>query len=188
MDVSKIAKRKIPETRTTCKLTRKGEECLDYLMTSFKLTHKKIFAIILSEDNLSEALIDAVKQASDSESECQVKKTLVIVSDDLKRLNELAGQLSISRSILIDCGIRSLAAFMKNYKDQEAEKYKIALETWQRLWGEMEIVEKEMKNLLDDDDPYLKMFSGVIVSQMNLVHELEDELKEIDQKMSGRTR
>lgn len=184
MDLSKIVKRNEPETRTTCKLTQKGCDDLDYLMESLGLTHKKILNCIMADEEFFEMLITVAKQGGIDTSDCNVRKTLVIQNDDLKVLNDSATKTGVNRNVLIDFGIRSFASLMRVHRDNTLEKYRIAFKSLSTMCANMEKLERELASLLEKDDHFFEQYGMVIVNQMNLVSDLEEEIHRLTAEKS----
>jgi hypothetical protein len=133
----------------------------------------------MADEELFEMLMALRKQGVVETSGCNVRKTLVIRNDDLKALNELATKTGKNRNVLIDFGIRSFASLMRIHRDNALEKYRIAFKSLSTMWANMEKLEKELASLLEKEDPFFEQYGMVIVSQMNLVSDLEEEIQRL---------
>lgn len=172
--LSKIAKE--PETRTTCTLSQEGNSALDSLMKIYGLTQKQAFDLFISKDGVSEDILSFATSPENSSLQREVRKSLVITKKNLKLLNEAAEKAGVSRDVLIDSAFRCLLKHLVDAFKQQNEKHKKALLILKDAWGYLEKKEKELQELLDEDDDILSRFGEVIVVQMNLAGDVEKSL------------
>jgi len=173
------------QKRTTINLTKQGEDSLNNIRS---LSKKKINSII---DNLSNNFADekselssvwtdmviAHAKKSETENKYEIRKSVVLSDKSLKILNTTAKKHQISRDSLIDSGFQTISGLMKYENEETLEKHEEALKKINRLWSEMEKVEKELKTFLEEDDPILEGLGYAIVHIMNLSVKIDDELK-----------
>ena len=67
-------------------------------------------------------------------------------------------------------------ALLEKYAEEEKQREEKAHVIIRDLWAEAESVEKQLKDLLDDDNPIVNRFGMVIVVIMNLVVAIESKL------------
>jgi hypothetical protein len=182
MDLSKVVKRKekkTKETRTTCKLTQKGCEDMNYLMKSFNLTHKEIFRCILDDEEFFKMIMRLAKKEHIDSSDYDIRKTFVILSEDLEIINKAVKNEGINRNVLIDCGISCLAPLLKKHRDDVLKNYQTALNSLKDMWKAMDGLEEKLRKLLGEDDYFLRQYEMVTICQSNVVDDLEEEIQRL---------
>lgn len=176
MEISKLMKGKEPDTRTTCTLTKDGNDSLTCLMDEFGITQKKVFSVVFEQPSVLETVLELAKNTPDAQDQRQIRKSLVIGKKDLRSLNEISKSHGLSRDLLIECTIKFLTVLLKNDKDSRLTKHKEALDRLNEVWGRMEQLEREITELLPEGDPILERYGKVVVVLMNLVHDIEAEI------------
>lgn len=172
--LSKIAKE--PESRTTCTLSHEGNSALDSLMKIYGLTQKQVFDLFISKEGVSEEVLHFASSQDNSAIHREVRKSLVVTKKNIKILNETAEKANVARDVLIDSAFRCLLKLLVDAFKRQNEKHKQAHVILKEAWGYLEEKEKQLQDILDEDDEILTRFGEVIVVQMNLTGDVERSL------------
>lgn len=174
------------QKRTTICLTKQGEDSLSWIK---KHSNRKINSIIdnlcnnfMNEKNetahiLIEAIIENAKK-SNSKSPDKIRRSVVLSDRSLKILNETAKKYQIPRDSIIDSGFYMLCQLLRHNNETILKNHKEALNKINKLWSNMNNIEKELENILEEDDPILEGLGYAITHIMNLSIKIEDELKD----------
>lgn len=174
------------QKRTTICLTKQGEDSLSWIK---KHSNRKINSIIdnlcnnfMDEKNetahiLIEAIIENAKK-SNSKSPDKIRRSVVLSDRSLKILNETAKKYQIPRDSIIDSGFYMLCQLLRHNNETVLKNHKEALNKINKLWSSMNNTEKELENILEEDDPILEGLGYAITHIMNLSIKIEAELKD----------
>jgi len=174
------------QKRTTICLTKQGEDSLGWIK---KHSKRKINSIIdnlcnnfIDEKNetahiLIEAIIENAKN-SNSKSKDRIRRSVVLSDRSLKILNDTAKKYQIPRDSIIDSGFYMLSQLLKHNNETRLENHKEALNKINKLWSNMNNIEKELNILLEEDDPILEGLGYAITHIMNLSIKIKAELKD----------
>jgi len=176
--VSKTSLSEKQSVRTTFRLSDSGNNAIDWLIKANNLKPKEVFDIICTNDSLVEIAIEAAKKNKKSGSTNQTRKTVVISKRVLRLLNKLSNDEGLSRDVIVENLILLFKARLEKHSEEEKKKEEKADVIISDFWGKAEAVEKQLKKLLDDDNPILDRFSLVIVVVMNLALAIESKLSD----------
>ncbi len=171
------------QKRTTILLTEQGSESLDWIRTNSK---RKINSII---DKLCELISKnaddkhriwediIIESAKDQKDNKYLKrKSIVLSQKSLKILNDIAKKSKIPRDSIINSYLLILTNILKHSDEERRKNHEKAFTKIEELYSTMAKVEKELNELLDEDDPIIEDFRIAMVHIMNLSQALKDEL------------
>lgn len=170
----KLPKPKGQETRTTCKLTEKGQKSLNELTEKQGITHKNIFTLILDHTDFIESVLQHIS-GNTTLSKGNIRKSFVIGKNNLDRLNEISKKSGIARDTIIDVGVRLLRDIIQKQNELTLINHAKSLTKLRALYDQVESVDDDLRSFLDDDDPVVERFSEACVILMNLILSLENE-------------
>lgn len=173
--LSKIAKE--PEVRTTSTISLEGSKALDCLMNDFGFKQKQVFEAFITKEGVNADIISMASQSNSNQIQRQVRKSLVVTKRNLKLLNEAAEKSGLQRDIIIDFAFRFLVVLLQKEKKQEFEQNSKALLALNKLSLLQIKTEKELQGFLDDESPIHTRMSNIINVTNNLIHEIENNIK-----------
>lgn len=174
--VSKTSLSEKQSVRTTFKLSESSNNAIDWLIKTNNLKPKEVFDLMCSNENLVDFAIEAVKKNGTSSSTKQTRKTFVISKQVLRLLNRYSEKHKLSRDLIVENLILLFKALLEKHAEEEKQREEKALTIISDFWSKAESVEKQLKDLLDDDSPILDRFGYVIVLLMNLSSAIESKL------------
>jgi len=176
--VSKTSLSAKQSVRTTFRLSESGSDAIDWLIKTNSLKPKEVFDLICSNESLVEFAIEATKKNKKSGSTNRTRKTFVISKRVLRLLNKLSEEQEVSRDLIVENLILLFRALLEKHSEEEKKKEEKAHAIISDFWGRAEEVEKQLKELLDDDSPILDRFGLVVVVIMNLALAIESKLSD----------
>ncbi len=176
--VSKTSLSEKQSVRTTFKLSESSNNAIDWLIKTNNLKPKEVFDLMCSNENLVDFAIEAAKKNGKSSSTKQTRKTFVISKRVLRLLNRYSEKNKLSRDLIVEYLILLFKALLEKHAEEEKQQEQKALTIISDFWSKAESIEKELKDLLDDDSPILDRFGYVIVLLMNLVGAIESKLSD----------
>lgn len=174
--VSKTSLSEKQSVRTTFKLSESSNNAIDWLIKTNNLKPKEIFDLMCSNENLVDFAIESAKKNETSSSTKQTRKTFVISKRVLRLLNRCSEKHKLSRDLIVENLILLFKALVEKHAEEEKQREEKALTIIADFWSKAESVEKQLKDVLDDDSPILDRFGYVIVLLMNLVSAIESKL------------
>ena len=162
--------------RTTFKLSEKSKNVIEQLIRTNNLKPKELFDLICSSDAFVENAIEAGRKSYENASKKQTRKTFVISKRVLRLLNKHSKQYKLSRDLIVENLILFFKSLLEKHAEEEKHREEKALTIISDFWGKAESVEKQLKELLDDDSPILNRFGYVIVLLMNLEGAIQAKL------------
>ncbi|PIS30007.1 MAG: hypothetical protein COT43_02700 [Candidatus Marinimicrobia bacterium CG08_land_8_20_14_0_20_45_22] len=173
-----IGKRSV---RTTFKISEITEDSLKTIFKRDKLKPKEFFDIICSSSKASEVILGYIKKSisngSDIYGVLNKRKTLVISKNSLHFFNQKSSELKVTRDVLFNICVISYKLLMDDILDKEKEKEQKACEIVTDFWGEAEEIEKQLTELLGEDNPVTQRFSLILIHIMNLYTAIDTKLK-----------
>lgn len=162
--------------RTTFKLSESSNNAIDWLIKTNNLKPKEVFDLMFSNENLVDFAIEAARKKGKSSSTKQTRKTFVISKRVLRLLNRHSKKHKLSRDLIVESLILVFKTLLEKHAEEEKQEEEEALPIILDFWTKAESVEKQLKDLLEDDNPILDRFGLVIVEIMNLVSAIESKL------------
>lgn len=160
----KLISKQEPSVRTTFSLTINGEKALAWISNHSKKSIKSVIdsfcgqlqPVLTNEKDgsLGKAIIELAKEKTKSTDD-KTRRSMVLSKKSLKILNDIAKECKVPRDALLDSGFCIIRILIENAEEMLLEKHKKALSIINKLWGEVENVENELKEFLDEDDPIL---------------------------------
>jgi hypothetical protein len=176
--VSKTSLSEKQSVRTTFKLSENSNNAIDWLIKTNNLKPKEVFDLMCSNENLVDFAIEAAQKNGKSNSTKQTRKTFVISKQVLRLLNRYSKKHKLSRDLIVENLILLFKALLEKHAEEEKQREEKALTIISDFCSKAESVEKQLKDLLDDDSPILDRFGYVIVLLMNLVSAIESKLSD----------
>jgi len=174
--VSKTSLSEKQSVRTTFKLSESSNNAIDWLITTNNLKPKELFDLMCSNENLVDFAIEAAQKNRKNSSTKQTRKTFVISKRVLRLLNRYSERHKLSRDSIVENLILLFKALLEKHAEEEKQREEKALTIISDFYSKAESVEKQLKDLLDDDNPILDRFGYVIVLLMNLSSAIESKL------------
>ena len=174
--VSKTSLSEKQSVRTTFKLSENSKNVIERLIRTNNLKPKELFDLICSSDVFVDLAIEAAKKNDESASKKQTRKTFVISKQVLRLLNKHSKQYKLSRDLIVENLILLFKSLSEKHAEEEKQREEKALTIISDFWGKAESVEKQLKDLLSDNNPILFRFGNVIVLLMNLVGAIKSKL------------
>lgn len=174
--VSKTSLSEKQSVRTTFKLSESSNNAIDWLISTHGLKPKEMFDLICANEKLVDLAIKEASKDAKSSPQTQTRKTFVISKRVLRTLNKCAREHQVSRDSIVDSLILIFQVLLEKQVKDEKQQEEKALPIISDFWSKAESVEKQLKDLLDDDSPILDRFGYVIVLLMNLVSAIESKL------------
>jgi hypothetical protein len=172
--------------RTTFTLTREGDAALTWAVKHFKSKIKSMVDMLCSElqdslendkgTNWTRSIIEHVKK-SDNPPLRKVRKTMVLSEKSLLILNDVARKNQISRDAILDRGIYLIVSTLKDASGLKLKQHEAAKCVIDQFYEEATKKEKDLTEMLDEDDPILSRFGFVMLTLENLRSAMNDELK-----------
>jgi len=178
--VSKTSLSEKQSVRTTFKISENCINAIDWLLKTNNLKPKELFDIICSNNDLVNLAAESAEKDNKNNSVKHTRKTFVISKRVLSLLNKKSkddkGKLIIQRDLIVEKLVLLFKALLEKHTEEEKKKEEKAQSIISDFWTKAEEIEKQLKNLLDDDNPILERFGLVIVLVMNLVSAIESKL------------
>jgi hypothetical protein len=177
--------------RTTFSLSKEGIQATEELRRQSGITLKKLVDILCKgvpiqgdfelkegkEIPLIHGVIKIAKTMDIDKSRYSIRKTMAISARAQKVLNNISKSYNIPRDVLIDEGFTFMQSILKKRAEEFQEKHQKVLKIIGSFWSEGEKIERDLKELLDQDDPILERFGLIIMAIMNLHLAIDNELK-----------
>ncbi len=176
--VSKTSLSEKQSVRTTFKLSEGSNNAIEWLIKTNNLKPKEVFDLICSNENLVALAIEAAQKNGEGSSTKQTRKTFVISKRVLRLLNKYSEKHKLSRDLVVENLVLLFKALLEKHAEEEKQREEKALTIISDFWSKAESVEKQLKDLLDDDSPILDRFGYVIVLLMNLTSAIESKLSD----------
>lgn len=176
--VSKTSLSEKQSVRTTFKLSENSNNAIEWLIKTNNLKPKEVFDFICSNESLVDVAIQIARKNGESGSTNQTRKTFVISKRVLRLLNKYSEKYKLSRDLIVENLILLFKSLLEKHAEEEKHREKKALTIISDFWSKSESVEKQLKDLLNDDSPILDRFGYVIVLLMNLVSAIESKLSD----------
>lgn len=161
--------------RTTFKISNETNDSLNILQKELKIKPKELLDIICS----NEKLIQVITKIDDELcGNMNKRKTLVISKQALQFFSHKSSELKIPRDILFNKTILTFKLMIDDVFKKEREKEQKAKEILTNFWGKAEIIEKQIMELLGDDNPITERFGLIITVIMNLSSAINNKLTE----------
>jgi len=174
--ISKTILSEKQSVRTTFKLSDSSSNAIYWLIKTNNLKPKEVFDLICSNENLIDFAIEAAIKDGKTSSAKKTRKTFVISKRVLRLLNKYSEKHKLSRDLIVENLILLFKALLEKHAEEEKQREEKALTIISDFWSKAESVEKQLKDLLDDDSPILDRFGYVIVLLMNLASAIESKL------------
>lgn len=158
--------------RTTFKLNENCINDLDWILRTNNLKPKELFDLFSSFGALIDVATKAAKNNDRDLSIKQKRKTFVISKRVLHLLNKKSEKEDVSRDIIIE----NVVSIFKELLERETKKEREAKSIISAFCGNAEKIEKELGNLLGEDNPILSRFGIIVTITLNLLDAVELKL------------
>jgi hypothetical protein len=161
--------------RTTFKISNETNDSLNTLQKELKIKPKELLDIICS----NEKLIQVTTKIDDGLCGIMNKrKTLVISKQALQFFSQKSSDFKVPRDILFNKIILTFKQMIDDVLEKEKEKEQKAEEILSDFWEKAEKIEKQLKELLGDDNPITERFGLIYNVIMNLSSAINNKLTE----------
>ena len=158
------------------KLSQESMDAMVWIAKRLGISNKKLFDAIWSHQGDSFIMI-----TNDVEYDPNIKRKKIskrISRQSLNNLNELSKKYEMKRDQIIEVTFISYQLLLEKILNDRKNKHKKANKMIDEYWKTGELLEKKLKNLLDEDDPIIDRIGYVIVVIMNLSSAIQSELKD----------
>lgn len=162
--------------RTTFKLSENSMNAIEWIIKKYSLKPKEIFDIICSNENLLNFAIETTKKNKGTDSTKTTRKTFVLSKRVLRLLNRLSNKNKLSRDLIVENLVLLYKTLLEKFAEEEKKKEKKALTIISDFYSKAELVEKQLQDILGDDNPILDRFGYVIILLMNLECAIKSKL------------
>jgi len=165
--------------RTTFKISEMTNESLNILLKRLEIKPKELVDSICTNEKFFNNLVEEIhKSTNNINMVLNRRKTLVISKYALKLLSKKSAEQKIPRDVLFNYLVLLFNNLMEDYLIQEREKEQKASEIVDNFYSESEKIEKQLTELLGEDNPITHRFGFVIVLLMNLSSAIDTKLTE----------
>ncbi len=175
-DSDLLPRREAKSVRTTITISPGTLDSMQWLIDTHGIKPKEVLDAILGNEDLVKIILQATDEAKPVETNKTIRKSIVLSSPALRKLNELAKKHGKPRDSLISMAIKLMKVLVEKYNAERPEKHKQALDIVGKAWSHIEAVEKELVSLLGENDPIVIRWGFVDVLIMNLYSAIESEL------------
>ncbi len=170
---------KIKSVRTTFKLSDKCIKNIDEIITAHSIKPKELFDMIdvFKDPDFFKDVIEKEIIHDNLQPQMEVRKTFVISAQAKSKLDKLSAKTNYPRDMIVEAFIFLINISLEERKRDETLKEKEAFKKIKDLEQKALDIEKELKILLDDDNPIITRFGACYVVLQNLTSAIEDKFK-----------
>lgn len=160
---------------TTIKISKVGIEAMKWLSKRWGMSNKRLFDSLLKGEN--EGMLKIITKMKNESNINLIKKSLRVSIRSIENLNEMSKKYGIPRDLIIDRCFIILKLLVEEQLNSIKSKHEKALKMINQYWYKGDELEKDLKKLLDKDDPIIYRFGKINVLSMNLSMAISDELE-----------
>ena len=164
--------------RANFRMSQSAYDAIDWLTKYNKITAKELFDRLFKPGSDSGWLVTEILKGHSNDESREIRKTQVISRSSLQVISKQSMKYSISRDKLVQYSIIAFKVFTERHLEERKKNHSVASDKISEFLSDAELIEKDLKELLYEDDPIINRFGIIIVTIRNLQAEIVDELQE----------
>lgn len=177
-DIEKVLQTKEDPKRTTFNLTPNAHEFISYLAKSLRIRKKEVFDRFVQMIDVLNLDKDAIANLMGKGTvEDTVRKTYVIDTKVLRRIEQISKKSGCRRDILIEMLAIGLKEWIDSEKRQRTPVIEETVKRMNDLWSEISCLEEDLRKIFDGDNKIFEYFSTIDYGFDMGLQLLNEELK-----------